>query len=245
MKRLFVLLSLLASLPVAAQNLQLHYDFGRACYNELDATDESDGRATLTTTFELFRPDKVGSTYLFVDMDYDDGVSGAYWEIAREFCFWKNSKWDWLSWHIEYNGGQNRAVGSFNDAFLTGATYSGHSKDFSKTWSLSVMYKHITHTKDADGHRAEANFQITGVWGINFGRGWGTFSGFFDFWRECRPWQDTTHIFLAEPQLWLNLNQIKGWQDVRLSVGTECELSNNFVGKGFYAIPTLAIKWTF
>lgn len=245
MKRLLLLLLLLATLPVTAQNLQLHYDFGRSLYSELDQTTESDGRATLTSTFELFRPDKVGSTYLFVDMDYDDGVSGAYWEIAREFCFWQQSKLDWLSLHLEYNGGLDRRVGSYNDAYLLGATYSGHSKDFSKTWSLSMMYKHIPHTVDDRGRHAEANFQITGVWGLTFARGWVTFAGFVDFWREWRPWQNTSHILLTEPQLWVNLNRIEGWDAIHLSVGGECEMSHNFVGKGFYAIPTLAVKWNF
>ena len=152
---------------------------------------------------------------------------------------------NWLSVHVEYDGGLNNVVGSYDDAFLAGLTYSGHSKDYSKTWSLSVMYKHIADAVDMKGEDAEANFQITGVWGISIADGWGSFSGFVDFWRECRPWQNTTHIFLAEPQLWLNLNKISGWEDVKLSVGAEVELSNNFVAKGFYAIPTLAVKWTF
>jgi hypothetical protein len=30
-----------------------------------------------------------------------------------------------------------------------------------------------------------------------------------------------------------------------MSIGSEVEVSNNFVAKGFYAIPTLAAKWTF
>lgn len=246
MKRIIFLLFFVgATLSLSAQNLQLHYDLGRSLYNELDETADSDGRAPLTTTFEMFRPDKVGSTYLFVDMDYDDGVSGAYWELSREFCFWQESKWNWLSLHVEYNGGMNRTVGSFNDAYLLGATYSGHSADFGKTWSLSVMYKHIPHTVDKHGDKAEANFQVTGVWGIALFGGRATFSGFFDFWRECRPWQGTSHIFLSEPQLWYNFNKGRAEGSGFWSVGAECELSNNFVGEGFYAIPTLAVKWTF
>jgi len=246
MKKLLTLVALLTiGVMATAQNVQLHYDFGRAFYDELDKTKETDGRPELTTTVEMFRPDKAGSTYFFVDMDYNDGVSGAYWEIARELCFWQESKWNWLSVHLEYNGGQNRAVGSFNDAFLGGATYSGHSKDYSKTWSLSVMYKHILNTVDDRGKKAEANFQITGVWGIALFGGRASFSGFFDFWREWRPWQGTSHIFLAEPQLWYNFNQKGAKQNGFCSIGAEVELSNNFVGKGFYAIPTLAVKWTF
>ncbi|MBF1594697.1 MAG: DUF5020 family protein, partial [Prevotella sp.] len=58
-------------------------------------------------------------------------------------------------------------------------------------------------------------------------------------------------ILLSEPQFWFNLNTLKGMKDVNLSLGTEVEISNNFVwnDKGqnnhFYAIPTVAAKWTF
>ena len=42
---------------------------------------------------------------------------------------------------------------------------------------------------------------------------------------------------MSEPQLWINLRNIKGWEKVNLSLGTEVELSANFVGKGFHAMP--------
>lgn len=246
MKKLLLLVCFVAVGSTAvAQNIQFHYDFGRGMYDELGKSEGYYGRPQLTTTIEMFRPDTYGSTFFFVDIDYATGVKGAYWEIAREFCFWQQSKWDWLSVHLEYNGGMSKSAGSFNDAWLAGATYSGHSADFSKTWSLSLLYKYIPGTVNADGNKREHNFQITGVWGINFAKGWATYSGFVDFWRECRAWQDTSYILLSEQQLWLNLNKIKGWEKINLSVGTEVELSNNFVDKGFYAIPTLAAKWTF
>ena len=245
-----------------AQNVQLHYDFGHNAYNKEGGKDLR-SRAYLTTTVETFKPDSFGSTFFFVDMDYVSrnnpgttrGVVGAYWEIARELCFWQGTKADWLSVHVEYNGGLNvsgdQTAGlkglSFNNAFLAGLTYSGHSKDFRRTWSISAMYKLIPKTY-ADLEKTQKdyhNFQITGVWGINFAKDWCTFSGFVDFWREARPWQGTKYIFLSEPQFWVNFNQIKGWENVHLSLGTEVELSVNFAGKGFYAIPTLAAKWTF
>ncbi len=213
-----------------AQNVQLHYDLGRNA---------------LTSTIEMFRPDAGGSTYFFVDLDYTPKVSGAYFEISRELCFWQDTDLNWLSAHIEYNGGLNTAAGSFNNAWLAGATYSGHSDDFSKTWSLTAAYKAIPGTRDILGKCQMHNFQITGVWGINFAGGWCTFSGFFDFWREVRAWQDTEFIFMSEPQFWVNLNNIKGWEDINLSVGGEVELSANFVAKGFHAMPTLGAKWTF
>ena len=244
-KQLLILVFALVGSVAIGQNVQLHYDFGHGIYDELQKTEQSYGRPALTTTVEMFKPDSWGSTFFFVDMDYSKGVNGAYWEIARELCFWQESKMNWLSAHVEYNGGCSQVVGSFNDSWLAGATYSGHSKDFSKTWSVSAMYKFIPRTVAVDGKYKEHNFQITGVWGLNFASDWVTYSGFIDFWREARSWQNTSHIMLSEHQLWLNINKLRGWEKVNMSIGTEVEFSNNFVKKGFYVIPTLAAKWTF
>lgn len=236
MKKIFALFAVAATaLPLAttrtkAQNIQIHYDIGREA---------------VTSTVEMFRPDGGGSTFFFIDFDYTPKVSGAYFEISREICFWQKSRLDWLSAHIEYNGGLSTSAGSFNNAWLAGATYSGHSEDFSKTWSLTAAYKAIPGTLDALGNCQMHNFQITGVWNLDFFNHWLSFNGFFDFWREMRPWQGTEFIFMAEPQVWVNLRNIKGWEKVNLSVGTEVELSANFVGKGFHAMPTIAAKWTF
>ena len=235
MKKLAAILFLAAmfiAMPskTSAQNLQLHHDIDR------NAT---------TTTVEMFRPDAAGSTFFFIDLDYSPKVSGAYWEISREFCFWKESKLNWLSVHAEFNGGLSSEAGSFNNAWLGGLTYSGHSSDWSKTWSLSAMYKYIPGTVDTKGKRQVHNFQITGVWNLDFFDHWISFNGFADFWREHRAWQGTEFIFLAEPQLWVNLNKLKGWEKIRLSLGTEVEISHNFVEKGFETMPTLAAKWTF
>ncbi len=58
-------------------------------------------------------------------------------------------------------------------------------------------------------------------------------------------------IFLSEPQLWVNFNKAKGWEDVNFSLGAEVEQNNNFVynihghNNRFYTIPTLSVKWTF
>ena len=226
---LLSVISILGITKVQAQNLQLFYDPGRGC---------------ATSTVEMFRPDAGGSTFFFVDFDYSPKATGAYWEIAREFNFWQASKLDWLSVHLEYNGGLS--VGSaFNNSFLAGLTYSGHSKDFTKTWSISAMYKATPGTFDALGKCQMHNFQITGVWEIAFARGWCTFSGFADFWREVRHWQGTEFIFITEPQFWVNLNKIKGCENINLSIGCELELSANFIEKGVHALPAAGVKWTF
>lgn len=231
MKKIFTTAAILISAAAAnAQNLQMHYDFERGC---------------VTTTVEMFRPDGAGSTYFFVDLDYTPKVSGAYFEISRELCFWQDTGMNWLSAHVEYNGGLNTAAGPFNNAWLAGVTYSGHSADYSKTWSLTAAYKAIPGTIGLNGNRQPHNFQITGVWNLDFFDHWISFNGFFDVWKEARPWQGTEFIFMSEPQLWVNLNKAKGWENINLSLGAEVELSANFVAKGFHALPTIGAKWTF
>jgi len=215
---------------VSGQNVQLHYDMGRSY---------------LTSTVEMFKPDAGGSTFFFIDLNYDPRVTGAYFEISRELCFWQESKADWLSVHLEYNGGLDTVNGSYNNSWLGGLTYSGHSDDWSKTWSFSAMYKAIPGTVSLMGKKSIHNFQITGVWNMDFFDHWLSFNGFMDFWKEARPWQGTDYIFITEPQLWVNLNKLEGWDNINLSVGTEVELSANFVAKGFHAMPTAALKWTF
>lgn len=146
---LAALIALLFTATGKAQNIQVQYDFERKC---------------VTSTVEMFRPDSFGSTYFFVDMDYTPRTTDAYWEISRELCFWQNSKMSWLSLHLEFDGGLSNTV-SFNNSWLAGLTYSGHSKDFTKTWSVSAMYKLIPGTKNAAGKAQIHNFQVTGVWG--------------------------------------------------------------------------------
>lgn len=234
MKRIFILLFLLTSfIGLNAQNIQLHYDLGSALYNN-DLKD----RPVVTTTVEMFKPDSWGSTYFFVDMDYTSkGIASAYWEIARELKFWQPP----FSIHVEYNGGLNN-MASFQNAYLGGLTYTYNNNSFTKGFSLSAMYKYIQKLESPN------NFQLTGTWYLHFGKnGVCTFSGFADFWREKGNNPHGDFIFLSEPQFWLNLNKLPKVNDkFKLSVGTEVELSNNFSFRnGFYAIPTLAIKWSF
>ncbi len=192
----------------------------------------------------MFRTDAGGSTFFFVDFDYSPKVTGAYWEFAREFNFWQNSKLSWLSVHIEYNGGLTNTI-SYNNAFLGGLTYSGHSANLTKFWSLSAMYKAIPGMKDVFGRSQVHTFQITGVCEINFAKRWCTFCSYFDFSREVSAWQETEYIFVTEPQIWVNLNKIKGWENVNLSLGSELKLSANYIEKGLYAMPAVGVKWTF
>lgn len=105
MKRKSILLVLLCLLSVrtalAQVNMQVFYDFG------------SD-RKYVTMTLEMFKADKWGNTYFFIDHDFnykqhdsnaDNGVApgGTYLEISRCLNFWQNTKLAPLSLQVEYD----------------------------------------------------------------------------------------------------------------------------------------------
>ena len=236
MKKLFLSFLLLASyVTVGAQNIQIHYDFGRNIY-----TGEESNRQKVTITLEQFKADNLGSWFYFVDVDLSRHFTeSAYTEISREFNLGKQSP---FAAHIEYDGGLSRN-GSFQQSALLGAAYNGHTADFSKTWSVQLMYKQ--YFKSYDTTRAYASAQLTGVWGLNFFNNKLSFSGFIDFWRGEKANNHGCLVILSEPQLWYNITD-------HFSVGTEWEFSNNFVynsdpesSKTFFWNPTLAVKFNF
>ncbi len=236
MKKLLILFVLFFAVSaLMAQNVQLHYDMGK-------------DRKYLTSTVEMFKPDKWGSTFYFIDMDYGKGgatgVEGpqlAYFEIARGIKFWKSP----FEIHVEYNGGfgQYKATPSngaytINDAWLFGGNYTWNTADFSKVFTLQAMYKNIRGKNDM-------SFQLTGVWNLQFCKNKITLSGFADFWREDNivgvgaKAKATDFVFLTEPQFWFNCTD-------HFSVGSEIEISSNFAGHdGMMVNPTIAGKWKF
>ncbi len=239
----FVALLMATSFCASAQNIQLHYDLGHSLSKNLS------GRPSVTTTVEMFKPDRWGSTFLFTDIDYyADGVAGAYWEVAREFNIAKGGP---FAAHIEYNGGttsieHTATAARFQHALLAGGAYNWTSADFQHNLSLQAMYRY---TFKGQNRGAFNGFQATAVWGTTFAKGMLTFSGYVDVWYD--PDVSVRLITMSEPQLWFNFSALKGMKDVHLSVGTEVEVSNNFViddlgrQNRFYAIPTAAVKWTF
>ncbi|KAF0236489.1 MAG: hypothetical protein FD181_2717 [Prolixibacteraceae bacterium] len=224
---LFFMTSALFS-TVYAQNIQTHYDFGK-------------DRGYVTTTVEMFKPDKIGNTFFFIDFDYGipghDFMGNAYFEIARVMAIKKSP----FGIHGEYNGGFGKIPNvdgyfSVNNAWLGGVDYSWNAEDFSKGFSIKGLFKQI--------QDKQSSFQITGVWFVNFAKGKMSFTGFADFWKEDSDFNfdgttDATFTFLSEPQLWYNING-------HFALGSEVELSNNFAGmEGFNVMPTLGVKWTF
>ncbi len=230
MKKLLFIILLLAGSTSFSQSLDLHYDFEREC---------------LTTTMEMFRPDKLGNTFFFIDMNYGEGdvegISNAYWEIARVFNINKFP----IGINLEYNGGFGRfytdegdkAFG-INNAWLIGPVYSKNAKDYSKGFTVKALYKGI------QGADVGFGYQFTGVWYLHFLNKKMTFKGFADLWRQDSDFNfdgtvDAEHVFLAEPQIWYHIHK-------HFDVGGEVELSNNFGNtEGFKTRPTIAVKWIF
>jgi hypothetical protein len=235
MKKLSLLLLVtFAIVSAKAQNLQVHYDFGK-------------DRKFVTSTVEMFKPDKWGSTFFFIDMNYDADngktISLAYWEIARGIKLGKNSP---FAAHVEFNGGfgqfyTNPGYGAYpiNNAWLAGLDYNYNNSDFTRGITFQALYKYIK-----DKH--DASFQLTTVWYMHMLNRKLTFDGFADFWREDNTFansdesvDETKFVFLTEPQIWYNFTE-------NISIGSEIEISSNFGGnKGFMVNPTLAAKWNF
>ena len=229
------------SMANAQVNLQTFYDFGK-------------DRQYLTTTFEMFKPDKFGDTFFFIDHYYNpfnknfsqkdaDGnrlggaVNGSYFEIERGLNFWQETSLKDLRAHIEYDGSTWGAAMA-----CVGAKYFFHSADYSKTFTIELMYDfHIGIGK------ADVPLKVTGVWGLNnlFGVEGLTFKGFADFWGNNNTWGDETtkFSFLTEPQRWCNVGS---FFDNHLDIGGEIELSYNFAGnKGFMCNPCAGLRWVF
>lgn len=228
-----------------AQDIQVHYDLGKTLYDDLGK------RPAMTTTAEMFKPDRWGSTFFFIDLDYGhDGVAGTYWEIYREMSLTKNKQW---AAHIEYNGGMSSDKDTyeatrFQHAVLFGPAWNWVSKDYKRNFSVQVLYKYYFKGQHS-WNRPYSGIQLTEVWGTTFAKGLCTFSGYCDLWYDKKV--NGNFILQSEPQFWFNLNTLRGWDGINLSLGSEVEISNNFVfnSKGqnnkFYAIPTVAAKWTF
>lgn len=237
----FLFVALFTTLAVNAQlNVQFHYDLGHDIYGH-----ELSNRPRVTTTIEDFTADKWGSTYFFIDADIaGHGVKSGYGELSRELCFWDAP----FAAHLEINGGLSAVSGSFDNAYLVGPAWNWHNGDFTKTFSVQLMYKYMAHKAHHGG--SNHSVQLTEVWGLHFAKGLCTFSGYCDLWYDKGV--SGKLVLGSESQFWVNMWRLRGMNpDAKWSIGTEWEVSNNLVwptdgiNNRFYVIPTLAMKWTF
>ncbi len=194
-KSLLVFAALMVGTFAKAQtNAQILYDFG------------SD-RKYVTLTLEMFKADKWGSTYFFVDHDFN------------------YDKMDTNSPNVAQNVPmQFTAVWGCKDIFgVKGLNFSGFA-DFWWEDHVSMLDKHGNvkeFLKDNDGNLIKDK----------------------DDNLIAKTTAEHT-IFTTEPQLWYNVGQHFGCEN--LSVGGEVEISHNFGSNaGWMVRPCLGVKWDF
>lgn len=233
-KVLFILGLLMSMSYLSAQNLQLHFDPRHALHsNTFD-------RNYFTATFEMFKADKWGSTFGFIDMDFNQtkgNIGLAYLEIARDQNLGKLP----IRAHVEFNGGLGKVNNSgfqIENAYLIGPSYATNIGKVNIGTYLVYKYNAFD--------RVSNDIQWTATWGTNLFNDKVTLSGFIDIWTEnkdktkAKTTNDKKVILLTEPQFWYNVTS-------NLSFGTEIEISNNFVAWSNKVLvnPTLAAKWNF
>lgn len=235
-KAFFTIILFIASLAMYSQNLQLHFDPRHALHG-----DQLSQKNYFTATFEMFKPDKWGSTFMFVDLDFNQSrgnIGTMYLEIARDIKITKSP----IMAHIEFNGGVGKSENfgfSIANAYMVGPSYATNIKGVNL--STYLVYKYNAFEKVSN------DVQWTIIWGTNLFNNKVTLSGFLDLWTQDK---NTTHgegksgkkvILLTEPQFWYNVTE-------SLSFGTEIEISNNFLTaekNRTYVNPTIAAKWNF
>ncbi|MDR0825374.1 MAG: DUF5020 family protein [Prevotella sp.] len=239
-RTIFTLVLLVSSFAVYSQNLQLHFDPRHALHG-----DKISEKNYFTATFEIFKPDKWGSTYMFVDLDFNQSrgnIGTMYLEISRDLKLGKSP----VMAHVEFNGGVGNAKNfgfSIANAYLVGPSYSTNIKGVNL--GTYLVYKYNAFEKVSN------DVQWTVTWGTNLFNNKVTLSGFLDLWTQNK---NTTHgagpsgkhfVLLTEPQFWYNVTP-------NLSFGTEIEISNNFINATDgshlnepYINPTIAAKWNF
>lgn len=238
-KILFSLAILCATAAVQAQNLQLHFDPRNSLYGDVVSTSNY-----LTGTFEMFKPDQWGNTFMFVDADLNfnkKNIGLVYGEIAREF---KIGDFPLLP-HLEFNGGLGLVKGtdfgfSIPSSYMAGFGYPFQLGNFFMSTYLAYKLNAFEEVSN------DAQWTVT--WNATLAGGKLSLGGFMDLWTEDKSFTEGSGatgkkvVFLSEPQLWYNVTP-------NFALGTEVELSYNFVNKfvesKFYAIPTLATKWNF
>lgn len=236
LRKLFLFtLSLVAFASLNAQNLQLHFDPRHSLYGDnINAPINY-----LTATFEMFKPDKWGSTFMFVDFDFnfDKRNPGlAYAEIARAF---KINDFPLMP-HLEYNGGLGLVRGtgfsfSIPSSYLAGAQYPFQLGNF----FMGTYLAYKLNAFQTNSH----DVQWTLTWNSAFPNSKVSLGGFLDLWSENKNRATGEGgkklVLLSEPQIWYNFTP-------NFALGSEIELSYNFARfEKFTAIPTIATKWNF
>jgi len=224
MRRVLLLLTLLlcGTFALHAQlNFQFHYNYGHQFYEQTKSGSD------ITTTIEYSGRDRWGSNYILVDFDYShDNISRTYWEFERELQFWKGP----ISVRLEYCGSSLS-----HHMFDIGPTYTYLSPSKKSCLTATIMYLYNV------GQTQKSSPKFSGFWMFDLAKSKVTLIGYLD------AWEFSGFKFIAEPQLWVNLNAFKGVaKDFNLAIGGEVRVTYDLMlPDAWCAIPTVALKWHF
>lgn len=233
MKKIVLFITFLTILSLSyGQNLQLHYDFTDA------NSKKAEGREYMTATFEMFKPDSLGATFWFIDLDFNGPhheASLAYLEISRDLKLWDFP----VAIHGEYNSGF-----IYNERY----GYGGHLSNIlilgpSTSFNLgNVSLGSYAGYRYDDYSRQGPDFQWTATW---FTKIWDkriTLTGFLDVWTQDDDLDGKGKkiVIISEPQIWYNFT-------TTFALGSEVELSHNFIfgSKKMEVFPTIGFKIEF
>jgi len=146
----------------------------------------------LTSTLEIYKTDRLGSTFAFVDFDYNnEGSSGfrnaslAYGEIARYFQLPKVKN---LSATLQYNDGLTNS-GSLNAVWLGGVQYIFQIGQH--TFPIDFLLLKEVNT-------GGLTFQLTYIWSYNWRKL--ELGGFIDLWNTgANGYPPRKIVILSEP----------------------------------------------
>lgn len=231
---LFSLFLFAVSIVSYSQEIQLHFDPRHSLNNDVADRDY------ITATLQMFKPDKWGETFGFVDIDFNQkrgNIGLAYMEIYRNIKIGNCP----IKPHLEFNGGivrgENFSGFSIPNAYLLGGAYDHAFGSVFVSTYLAYKYN--------DFGKVSHDVQWTGVWNTSLFDNKLTLNGFVDVWTENKDRVAAKggkkFILLTEPQIWYNV-------DKNIAFGSEIEISNNFYGSynnRLYVFPTIAGKWTF
>lgn len=229
-----ITLFLFAVITINAQNIQLHFDPRHALHKE------TFDKNSLIARFEMYKTDKWGATYGYIDFDFNQSkgnIGSAYLEISRDQ---KIKKLPVMA-HVEFNGGVGKANDfgfSMPNAYLVGVSYMIQIKHIDINTYIAYKYNAF--------QKVSNDLQWTIRWNTNLCDNKLTISGFLDIYSENNIRVRTSNenkkkiVLLSEPQFWYNVT-------ANLSFGTKIEISNNYFTSTNKVIvnPTIAAKWRF
>ncbi|NQV38616.1 MAG: DUF5020 family protein [Candidatus Marinimicrobia bacterium] len=205
---------------VFCQNLQLQY--------ELDSD-----RHHLVSTLEMFKPDDYGSTFWFIDFEYNDtgnkSVSLAYFEIARYVNLPFSNIFQGT---VQYNDGLTTSFGGLGQVWLTGISKQLNLPGLPIT--VDILYRQQVGFDSPD-------IQFTSVWYKPLLNEKLIFTGFVDIWSADNSAADGKDwVVFSEPQIWYAFSK-------NASIGGEAHIQYNFPMKNdtWELFPTVGLKWDF